>query len=60
MRCAPARRRELEVYRGDILDEVTQDQLDLGQFQELIAATDNDAYNALICDDLGLKSAMIR
>ncbi|MFN2258954.1 MAG: cation:proton antiporter, partial [Parasphingopyxis sp.] len=48
-----ARRRELEVYRGDILDEVTREHLDLGQFQELIAATDNDAYNALICDDLG-------
>lgn len=48
-----ARRRELAVYRGDILDEVTQEHLDLGQFQELIAATDNDAYNALICDDLG-------
>jgi len=48
-----ARRRELNVYRGDILDEVTQEHLDLGQFQELIAATDNDAYNALICDDLG-------
>jgi NhaP-type Na+/H+ or K+/H+ antiporter len=48
-----ARQRELEVYRGDILDEVSQEHLDLGQFQELIAATDNDAYNALICDDLG-------
>lgn len=48
-----ARRRELEVYRGDILDEVAQENLDLGQFQELIAATDNEAYNALICDDLG-------
>lgn len=48
-----AKRREIEVYRGDILDEVTQENLDLGQFQELIAATDNDAYNALICDDLG-------
>ena len=48
-----ARRRELAVYRGDILDEVTQEHLDLGQFQELIAATDNAAYNALICDDLG-------
>ncbi|NNC73827.1 MAG: sodium:proton antiporter [Sphingomonadaceae bacterium] len=48
-----ARKRELEIYRGDILDEVTQEHLDLGQFQELIAATDNDAYNALICDDLG-------
>ncbi len=48
-----ARRRELDVYHGDILDEASQENLDLGQFQELIAATDNNAYNALICDDLG-------
>lgn len=48
-----AKRRELSIYRGDILDEVTQENLDLGQFQELIAATENDAYNALICDNLG-------
>jgi len=48
-----AKRHELDIYRGDILDEVTQEHLDLGQFQELIAATDNNAYNALICDDLG-------
>lgn len=47
------RRHNLAVYRGDILDEVTQDTLNLGQFQELIAATGNGAYNALICDDLG-------
>ncbi|WP_239018224.1 cation:proton antiporter [Sphingomonas flavalba] len=48
-----ARKRDLAVYRGDILDEVTQDHLDLGQYQLLIAATDNDAYNALISADLG-------
>lgn len=43
----------LDVHRGDILDEVTQDELDLAEYQHLIAATDNDAYNALICSDLG-------
>ena len=48
-----ARKAELDVYRGDILDEVTHDRLDMKLFQQLVAATDNDAYNALICADLG-------
>ncbi len=48
-----ARKAELDVYRGDILDEVTQDHIDMKQFQQLVAATDNDAYNALVCADLG-------
>ncbi|GAA4765601.1 sodium:proton antiporter [Stakelama sediminis] len=47
------RRQELAVYRGDILDEVTQDHIDMGQFQQMLAASDNDAYNALVCADLG-------
>src|SRR3546814_11750159 len=48
-----ARKADIDVYRGDILDEVTHDHLDMKQFQQLVAATDNDAYNALICADLG-------
>ncbi len=48
-----ARKRQLDVYRGDILDEVTQDTLDMLQFQQVIAATDSDSYNALVCADLG-------
>lgn len=48
-----ARKRDLSSYRGDVLDEVTQDHLELGKFQQLIAASDNDAYNALIAADLG-------
>jgi NhaP-type Na+/H+ or K+/H+ antiporter len=48
-----ARKKQLEVYRGDILDEVTQDTLDMLQFQHVIAATDSDSYNALVCADLG-------
>jgi len=49
----PAARAGLDTYRGDILDEVTEDQLDLAAFQQLIAATDSPAHNALICSDLG-------
>lgn len=48
-----ARRHGIDTYRGDILDEVTQDHVDLADFQALIAATDNPAYNALVCTDLG-------
>lgn len=46
------RKKELDVHRGDILDEASQDMLDLLQFQQVIAATDNDAYNTLVCADL--------
>jgi NhaP-type Na+/H+ or K+/H+ antiporter len=49
----PAARTGLETYRGDILDEVTQDHLDLSDFQQLIAATESTTRNALICTDLG-------
>ncbi|HVI99107.1 MAG TPA: sodium:proton antiporter [Sphingomonas sp.] len=48
-----ARKRDLTVHRGDVLDEEVQDELDLGQFQQVIAATENDSYNALVCSDLG-------
>ncbi|NCP11959.1 MAG: sodium:proton antiporter [Sphingomonadales bacterium] len=48
-----ARRADIEIYRGDILDEVHEDELSLGNFQHLIAATDNDSYNALVANDLG-------
>lgn len=48
-----ARRRDLDIYRGDILNEVNQHELDLKHYQQLLAATENDAYNALVCADLG-------
>ena len=49
----PAQGRGLETWEGNVLDEVTDDRLDLAEYQQLIAATDNPAYNALICTDLG-------
>ncbi len=48
-----ARQRDLDIYRGDILNEVNQHELDLKRYQQLLAATENDAYNALVCADLG-------
>ena len=43
----------LKTHHGDILDESHNDNIDLGQYQHLIAATDNDSRNQLIAADLG-------
>lgn len=50
-----ARRAQITVYQGDILDEAHDDTLDMGQYQQLIAATDNDSYNALVCSELAAE-----
>ena len=38
-------------YHGEILNEATEHNLDLAPYQTLIAATDNEAYNALVCSE---------
>ncbi len=48
-----ARREGVPVYYGEILSEAAEHRLDMSQYAILIAATDNDAYNALVCTDLG-------
>jgi NhaP-type Na+/H+ or K+/H+ antiporter len=48
-----AKEAELNIHHGDILDEAHNDNIDLGQYQHLIAATDNDSQNQLITADLG-------
>ena len=48
-----AKSEELNTHHGDILDEAHNDNIDLGEFQHLIAATDNDSHNQLITADLG-------
>jgi len=50
-RLKPARAAELPTYHGEILNEATEHQLDLTPFQMLIAATDNEAYNTLVCSE---------
>ncbi len=46
-----ARREGLPFYHGEILNEATEHNLDLSPFQALVAATDNEAYNALVCNE---------
>ncbi len=50
-RLAAARRAGLPYYHGEILNEATEHNLDLGPYQVLVAATDNEAYNALVCNE---------
>ncbi len=46
-----ARREGLPFYHGEILNEATEHNLDLSPFQVLVAASENEAYNALVCNE---------
>lgn len=46
-----ARKLGVPTYAGDILSEQTEYSLDLAPFPKMIAATEMDAYNALICSN---------
>ena len=48
---AAVRREGLRYYYGEILNEATEHNLDLAPFQVLVAATDNEAYNSLVCNE---------
>lgn len=50
-RLGQARKRGLPFYHGEILNEATEHNLDLAPYQVLVAATDNEAYNALVCNE---------
>lgn len=50
-RLSAARREGLPFYHGEILNEATEHNLDLSPFQVLVAATENEAYNALVCNE---------
>lgn len=52
-RLSAARQAGFKTYLGEILSEAAEHRLDLSRFGTLIAATDNDAYNALVCTDFG-------
>ena len=43
----------MPVHYGEILSEHAHHHLDLNRYGALLAATDNDAYNALVCTDFG-------
>lgn len=46
-----ARREGLPFYHGEILNEATEHNLDLTPYQVLVAATGNEAYNTLVCNE---------
>ncbi|TCD15224.1 cation:proton antiporter [Oricola cellulosilytica] len=48
-----ARQAGIETHFGEPLSEHAHHNLNIGRFGALVAATDNDAYNALICTDFG-------
>jgi NhaP-type Na+/H+ or K+/H+ antiporter len=50
-RLAPARREGMAYYHGEILNEATEHNLDLTPYQVLVAATENEAYNSLVCNE---------
>jgi NhaP-type Na+/H+ or K+/H+ antiporter len=54
-RLSAARHAGIHTYHGEILSEATEEKLDLGQFQVMAAATNNEAYNALVCNEFAHK-----
>jgi len=52
---ALARQKGLPTYHGEILNEATEHTLDLTPYQVLVAATGNDAYNALVCNEFAFE-----
>lgn len=49
----PARDAGLTVFHGEILSEAAEHSVPMSRYGTLITATNNDAYNALICTDFG-------
>lgn len=54
-RLGAARREGLPTWFGELLSEAAEHAADLTRFGTLIAASDNDDYNALVCTDVGAE-----
>ncbi|MBI1402590.1 MAG: OmpA family protein [Porphyrobacter sp.] len=54
-RLTPARRKDLPYYHGEILNEATEHNLDLTPYEALVAATENEAYNTLVCSEFAYE-----
>ncbi len=48
-----ARRNEIEVHNGDMLDDNFRHHFHWADFHQVAACSDSDAYNALVCSELG-------
>jgi len=49
----PARDAGIKVFHGEILSEAAEHTVPMSQYGTLVTATNNDAYNALVCTDFG-------
>ncbi|MEL7470842.1 MAG: sodium:proton antiporter [Pseudomonadota bacterium] len=54
-RLGPARAARLPTWYGELLSEAAEHAIDLSRYGTLIAASDNDDYNALVCTDVGAE-----
>jgi NhaP-type Na+/H+ or K+/H+ antiporter len=54
-RLRQARMQGVEVYYGEILSEHAEHHLEAQHLNHLLAATDNDFYNALVCKAMGRR-----
>jgi len=48
-----AQKAEIEAHSGDMLDDNFRHHIDWTDFHRVIACSDSDAYNALVCSELG-------
>lgn len=44
-----AREDEIETFGGEILSELAEHRIDFNRFEHVVACSDDDAYNALVC-----------
>ncbi|MEM9063466.1 MAG: sodium:proton antiporter [Pseudomonadota bacterium] len=54
-RLGTARTEGLATWYGELLSEAAEHAVDLSRFGSLIAASDNDDYNALVCTNVGAE-----
>ncbi len=47
------RLKDIPTWYGEILSETAEHTIDLNRFGTIIAATENESYNALVCTDFG-------
>ena len=50
-RLSRARQQGIDTFHGEILAEATEHTLDMSHYSALVAATENEAYNALVCNE---------
>lgn len=50
-----ARNAGLSTFHGEVLSEAAEHAVDLNPYGQLVAATDNDAYNTLVCADFAFE-----